>query len=110
MGEKNTEVSKQLEIGGLYYGPSDRQLYGREYVENTQLYKMLQSQRGVIEKYKIALADTETIILKAFAEFSTTDHQMSGEFRPWLSVEAQKRLYWILKNFIDNAEKQNESR
>jgi hypothetical protein len=59
---------------------------------------------------KIHKADAEIIILKAFAEFGTTDHQMSGEFRPWLSVEAQKRLYWILKNFIDKATKDNEDR
>jgi hypothetical protein len=59
---------------------------------------------------KIDKAAAEIVILKAFAEFGTTDHQMSGEFRPWLSIEAQKRVYWILRNFIDEAEKKNENR
>jgi len=39
---------------------------------------------------KIHKADAEIIILKAFAEFGTTDHQMNGSFRPLLSIDAQE--------------------
>lgn len=83
MGEKGSEITKQLEAQGLYYGPSDRQLYGRDTAELIETQKILQSQRETIQKY-------ETEIAQLQAELESETKWAKEYFDRW--QKAQKLL------------------